>query len=108
MTDDEEMEEQDLISGKEVKAEVNTYRYHSEALSGGGSILIIVVVSLISVGLVIWFLVSKKRNVDEEFDYARMRQTQIQRDRSYKLLKTIAEHGVHPARATGEIYRIKL
>ena len=65
MTDDDEEEEDLLVSGKDIKADVKNYRLHTNMLSDSMSIIM-------------------------------------------KLVKAIAEHGVHPDRANGNIYRIRL
>jgi hypothetical protein len=108
MTDDDEEEEDLLVSGKDIKADVKNYRLHTNMLSDSMSIIIIVTLSVLSVGVILYCLFFKAKNMETDFDYARIRELRAERDRSLKLVKAIAEHGVHPDRANGNIYRIRL
>lgn len=101
-------EEEELVSGDDIKADVKNYRLHNSMLSDGKSIMIIVLVSIVAVALILYCLFFKARNTETEFDYARMREMEAEREKSYKLIRTIAEHGIHPDRANGKIYKLRL
>lgn len=77
-------------------------------LSDSKSIIMIVVLSVFSVGIILYCLVFKTKNQEMDFDYAKIKEKRAERERSLKLVRTIAEHGVHPERANGNIYRINL
>jgi hypothetical protein len=62
---------------------------------------------LVVIGIV-FYLCKKMKAEEADANWERIREKHHDREKNYKTLMAIAEHGVHPDRANGNIYRIRL
>ena len=74
------------------------------------SILNIVAYTFLAIVILVGFLYcnQKMKNEEPTVDMERIREAKRDRNKNYAILNAIAEHGVHPDRANGKIYKINL
>lgn len=77
-------------------------------LDNSHSYLSLILLSLAGVATIICFLRCKSQDDEMDIDYRRIRQRRQEREKRNRVLEEIDKHGVHPDRATGDIYRIRL
>lgn len=71
-------------------------------------LILYVIISLIVIGWIVYCLCIKLKSDEEEANWQRIREKHKDREKNYATLMAIAEHGVHPDRANGNIYKLKL
>jgi hypothetical protein len=59
-------------------------------------------------GIVGFIMCSSQKGPHTDENRVQVRQRRAESNSVYEITKAIAEHGVHPARARGDIYRVNL
>lgn len=97
-----------LISGKDVDQPINTHQMQDEVATSFLDWVIYAMVSFFGIAGLLYCIQRNSQSIEDEPDWEGIREREGERAKKMAILNAVNSHGVHPDRASGKIYKIRL